>query len=280
MNPRSKAWCFTYNNYTDQDYERICAIDCDYLIVGKEVAPATGTRHLQGYIKFYNARYFTATKTLLGEGVHLEAAKGTPEENKAYCSKSGDFFEKGDLPRKGRRCDLERIAQLVKEDKMEKIVTDYPKEIILHDKGLRALKYRYDLSTIWSEIPNKQVIWIWGPTGTGKTTKAREMTQGKQRYIKPGGTGKWFDGYGGEETVVLEELRPSDIPDSLLLQILDKWTVQVETKGGMTVWKAATVIVTTPLSPEDFWFGKAEDIRQLKRRITEEIHLTERFVSV
>lgn len=278
MNPRSEAWCFTYNNYTEEDYARICEIDCQYLIVGKEVAPETGTKHLQGYIKFYNARFFTATKALLGPGVHLEKAKGSPEENRAYCSKAGDFFEKGDVPRKGKRTDLEKLAKMVTDGHYEQIVTDYPKEIILHDRGLRALKYQVELSTIWSEIPDKQVIWIWGPSGTGKTTRAREMTQGTNRYIKVGGTGKWFDGYMGQEVAVLEELRPSDIPDSLLLQILDKWTMQVETKGGMTVWKAATVIVTTPLSPEAFWTGKPEDIKQLKRRITEEMHLTNSFV--
>lgn len=278
MNPRSKSWCFTYNNYSEQDYARIIAIDCQYLVVGREVAPTTGTRHLQGYIKFYNARFFNAIKALLGEHVHLEVAKGSPQENKDYCSKSGDFYEKGDLPRKGKRSDLEALAKLVTDGHYDQIVTDYPKEIILHDKGLKALKYQVELSSIWSEIPDKQVIWIWGPSGTGKTTRAQEMTQGKSRYIKVGGTGKWFDGYMGQPVAVLEELRPSDIPDSLLLQILDKWTMQVETKGGMTIWKAATVIVTTPLSPENFWLGKPEDIKQLRRRITEEMHMTESFV--
>lgn len=280
MNKKARSWCFTYNNYTEEDYARICAIDCEYLIVGKEVAPETGTRHLQGYVKFYNARYFTSIKALLGPAVHLEAAKGTPEENKEYCSKAGDYFEKGEVPRKGRRTDLEKLAKMVCDGEYEKIVTDYPKEIILHGKGLKLLKYEVDSSKVWTTIENKQVIWIYGPTGTGKTTKADEMTKDLKRYVKAGGTGKWWDGYQGQEAVILEELRPADIPDALLLQILDKRAVQIETKGGMTVLLARLIIVTTPLSPEQFWIGKPEDVKQLKRRITEEIHLTERFVDI
>lgn len=49
---RSYAWCFTLNNYTDEEIRRLESLECERLVVGKEVAPTTGTPHLQGYIRF------------------------------------------------------------------------------------------------------------------------------------------------------------------------------------------------------------------------------------
>lgn len=97
-NPRSRAWIFTCNNYSDEDFERFAGYTKKrYLCVGKETAPSTGTRHLQGYVYFDNA---VRRATLLADlpQSHWEIARGTPEQCIAYCSKDGDFFEWGVKP--------------------------------------------------------------------------------------------------------------------------------------------------------------------------------------
>lgn len=94
----TRGWCFTLNNYTEDQFKYLLEIKSKYLIVGREIAPETGTPHLQGYIYFSSSKSFKNAKRLFPDRVHLEAAKGTPEQNKIYCSKGGDFKEIGSIP--------------------------------------------------------------------------------------------------------------------------------------------------------------------------------------
>ena len=48
---KSACFCFTLNNYTDEDVGRLCCLPPPYCcLFGKEVAPTTGTKHLQGML--------------------------------------------------------------------------------------------------------------------------------------------------------------------------------------------------------------------------------------
>lgn len=114
---RSRGWCFTLNNYTDQEVltlqdVRLVEVGMKYLCFGREVAPSTGTPHLQGYVYFTNAVRFTTVKSFLVRAKWIKA-KGSPEQNKAYCSKDGNFVERGECPRAGKRKDLEEFVEAV-----------------------------------------------------------------------------------------------------------------------------------------------------------------------
>lgn len=111
--PGSKHWCFTWNNYDDEALPFLSQLvageqsTARYVIVGREIAPTTLTPHLQGFISFAERRAFAYVHALL-PGCHLESAKGTPKQNREYCSKSGDFDEYGTLPSgSGKRNDWE-----------------------------------------------------------------------------------------------------------------------------------------------------------------------------
>lgn len=96
-NPKSRYWCFTLNNYTDDEYNRILnETRFDYVIIGKEVGDL-GTPHLQGYVRFPNAVRLATLKKIMPRA-HLEIAKGNAESNITYCSKEGNFEERGERP--------------------------------------------------------------------------------------------------------------------------------------------------------------------------------------
>lgn len=104
-NSRSRAWCFTINNYTPETVAALNSIPMnlskDYMCFQKEVAPTTGTRHIQGYIRWGNPRFFQYVSGVIPG--HVQIARGSAEQNKAYCSKEGgeDFTERGTMSVQG-----------------------------------------------------------------------------------------------------------------------------------------------------------------------------------
>lgn len=115
-NSKAKAYCFTINNYTTDD-ERILqdyiGKMCTYGVYGREIAPSTGTKHIQGYLHYENARTWNRFKKIF-PAAHIERARGTAEQNKGYCTKSGDVWEFGEVPKQGKRNDIDEVRELIK----------------------------------------------------------------------------------------------------------------------------------------------------------------------
>ena len=107
---QGRNWVFTLNNPTAEQKQAIADL-CNgdtvtYAVVGREVG-ASGTPHLQGYIRFNTNQRFRAVRNRI-RGAHVERARGTAQQNREYCTKDGDFDEYGELPPgPGRRTDLE-----------------------------------------------------------------------------------------------------------------------------------------------------------------------------
>jgi len=100
---RSRAFTFTVNNPTHDDLVSVMVLGeqyADYLIVGDEEG-IKGTKHLQGYVHFHQPFGFDRLRFLLMERAHIEVAKGNSQQNYDYCSKEGQFYESGILPKQG-----------------------------------------------------------------------------------------------------------------------------------------------------------------------------------
>jgi hypothetical protein len=257
---KHRSYCFTLNNYTTEDEQRIQDIDAKYLVYGREVAPTTQTQHIQGYIQFHNPRSFNSTKKSLGKAAHLEQAKGNAEQNRRYCIKQDDnFFEKGDIQTQGKRTDLDKIREIVKDtNKMSDVV-----EVATSYQSVKMaeciLKYK-EKPRNWKPM----VYWFYGSTGTGKTRNAIDLFQ-NDCYIKSNND-KWFEGYDAHERVLFDDFRSSTLPFHFLLQLLDRYACRVECKGSTRQFLAKHIIITTPYHPETM-YRTNEDVMQLIRRI-------------
>jgi hypothetical protein len=131
--PRAKNWCFTINNYTPQDVDRLsAALDgVEYLVIGKEVG-ASGTPHLQGTVRFQSRKRRSQVIAVIGQS-HCTVTMHLPQSID-YCKKDGDFTEVGIPPgrgngRQGARSDLEDFKASVKEG-----VTDMAELREMHSK--------------------------------------------------------------------------------------------------------------------------------------------------
>ena len=98
---RSRAWCFTINNY--KSVPETLPDKMKYLCFGKEVGKENKTPHLQGYVMFKHAVYRPSKYFEQYGNGHFEVARGSVQQNIAYCSKEGDFAEFGVQPQDAAR---------------------------------------------------------------------------------------------------------------------------------------------------------------------------------
>jgi len=106
----------------------------------------------------------------------------------------------------------------------------------------------------------------WGSTGTGKSRTAWGEA-GFSAYPKNPRT-KFWDGYRGQENVVIDEFR-GIIDIALLLIWCDRYPVIVENKGSSTCLQAKKIWITSNLHPRDWYPGvDALTLGALLRRLT------------
>ena len=138
--PRAANWCFTINNYTDSDFEKIKKADYGYLIIGKEKSK-DGTPHLQGYIQLMTRQRLTGMKKI-HPTAHWENARGTAIEASEYCKKEKDFEETGTLSIAGKRkCDMVKcVEQLMSGVSSREIMEEHGAGYIMNRKRIIDMK--------------------------------------------------------------------------------------------------------------------------------------------
>lgn len=115
------AYVFTVNNYTSQDEAAYQACigtrGITYVIYGREIAPTTGTPHLQGYLQC-NHKNTKRLNDALPCKKHI-MAKGSWQKNYDYVTKGGDWIAFGDPDQEhpgqgqGRRSDLAGVKEAI-----------------------------------------------------------------------------------------------------------------------------------------------------------------------
>lgn len=259
---RERNWFFTLNNYTEEECATVVELcsQCTWAVVGKEIGKKCGTPHLQGCIWLKNAKTASAIRKLLPR---LWLRKLISEKAAQYCAKDKDCLVNNPPPcevKAGARTDIARAISLLDEGKgLAEIGREVHNYQALRHVELIKKYTRYDAR----EIHGKVVYWVYGPSMTGKSTWAFSHAP----YYRKG-PGKWWNGYDGQATVVIDEMRANWFDWPTLLIWLDKWSFNAETKGGYVDITATTIIVTCPEHPCDMFKDQSEDLFQLTRRIT------------
>lgn len=262
----AKNWCWTLNNWTEDDVSKLIAIGTErvgvsYLCYGKETGEE-GTPHLQGFISFDRRRSLSYVRNFVNDRAHYEIARGTPAENRAYCSKDGEFSEFGACPEgRGRRTDLEGcIIDLKAGRSKREILESHPTVFAKYPRFVSEVSLLYGKKRDWKP----EVYVYWGETGTGKTKRAHEEAQG-DLYVHPGGS--WFDGYDGQEAVLFDDYGGSEFKLTYLLKLLDRYPMRVPVKGGFVSFVPRKIWITSNYSPKE-WYSNAKDehVKALFRR--------------
>lgn len=202
--------------------EQLTALE--YYCLADEIGLETQTPHTHVFVVLRNSTRFSRIKKLFPEA-HIEAARGTVQENRAYVEKTGkwsedekadtrvpDTFEEwGEIPEEpgqGARSDIAELYSKIKAGMSNAEIMaanpDSAKHIHLMDKIrqdiLEAL-YREQ----WRDV---EVTYIFGPTATGKTRGVMEA-HGYSSVYRVTDYSHPFDRYAQEPVLCLDEFRSS-----------------------------------------------------------------------
>lgn len=269
---RSRGWCFTINNYTEEEYKQCIDAICQYIVVGKEVGES-GTPHLQGYIHYDQPVPMSRVKHDLSQRAHVEKRFGTLSQAVDYCKKDGSFFENGKL-RLANDNKWKDIIHLAELGDMDQIKEDYPAIYTLHREKLMALR-DHPQEILEGDLQD-HFEWWYGSTGTGKSHQIWEKFP--EHFDKQ--INKWWDGYKYEDVVVIEEADPKKCEHMAYFfkRWCDKYPFRAEIKGAhINYIRPKKIIITSNYTLQEC-FPNKEDYDPLKRRI-KQVHFPFKYVS-
>lgn len=264
--------CFTINNWTQQEYDDLLKNSWKWMVVGKEIGE-NQVPHLQGAAVLGKQMALTTIKKLPGMArAHIEPMMGTPEDSLVYCSKQdAAAYTAGSMPKEGKRREMDEAATaLLNGATMRQMAEEHTSVTIKYSKGLMVT--RSLLAKPRTQPP--KVVWIYGPTGVGKTRLCREFADKfyEGDIWMSSGDLHWFDGYDGQRVVVLDDFRGKHCSFSFLLRLLDRYPFRVPFKGGFVEWNPELIFITCPYAPDKVFETRMqylpEDMKQLQRRLT------------
>lgn len=269
---RYQSICFTIFDPHIVNDDQVCmqrAFDTGklgFLIYQIERCPNTNREHIQGYAELHSrttlGRHGPRSSGVKGifrsDTMHVEMAKGSADQNITYCTKPESRVREGlrlgepANKRPGERKDWEELYEhCIHAD------TDEKNLCIGHPV---IIKYYRSATEIWSRThpPSMRfpirIFILVGPTRTGKTRWA--FTKFPELYRLCTEKADWWNGYLGQKDVLIDEFDGESIKLTYMLQLLDRYPMQVPTKGGFVRLCATNWIITSNID-HDQWYSMA-----------------------
>lgn len=250
-----------------------------YLIYSEEMGAEGGNYHLQGFVVFHNPVSLATAKREIGGEPHVEERRGTIEEAIRYASKTDDPtflagpYEFGERPQPGARTDLTELGRrVITGESVDSILLEGSATAIRSQRALRDLRAAVlrQQQPIWRALTT---TWAYGPTGYGKDRWAvAESIRTNKTWVQVKLTSppQWFDGYNGQQVLILQEFKgQSNYED--MLGWLDGHPLLLPVKGSFIPASYTDVIVTSIGTPDMYWPGIA-DKAEINRRIHRFLH--------
>lgn len=238
---------------------------------------AGGNHHVQGTIRFKDKMGFDAVCAYLhdatGIWAHVEECRDWAA-SVAYCTKAdtrvGDTYELGVIEKRTGASAWTHIPNMLERGATDReIAGRFPAEYARCSAGIARL--RAAIAPRAEELP--PVVHVWcGHTGGGKSHAARQWLRSEGHpdpYIKP--NGQWWDGWTGQRGIIFDDFDPTRTPFTDLLQVLDRYGVSVQVKGGFVFIQPTHIAITCGDHPKDWYkydkYGGA-NYDHLQRRLT------------
>lgn len=217
-----------------------------------------GYVHWQILVAFPKKVTCAKVKEIFGQSTHVEITRSEAANDYVWKedSRIGHQFELGHLAfKRNSPKDWDKILDSAKRGKFDEV----PADVLIRCYG--NLK-KIHVDSLQPSEQEKIVTVFWGRTGTGKSRRAWAEA-GLQAYPKDP-MSKFWDGYRGQEHVVIDEFRGA-ISISHILRWFDRYPTIVEVKGSSVVLNCKRIWVTSNISPEE-WYPTLDQETKLALR--------------
>ena len=212
-------------------------------------------KHHHMYIQLNQARTISS-KYLYG--AHIENCYGSAQQNVNYLRaldekhirkgiKSTDIYEFGTLKERGGRR-IKDILEMTEDDTMD--IDANMINAIFKIKGIPKTKIED-----WNK--KIEVIYIWGPSGIGKSLKAKEIVKehGYNEFTELKHIGQFWNCGGIEITgaAIYDDFRDNHMTASEFINFIDYNVHSMNFKGGFTKNRLNLIIITSIQSPDEIY---------------------------
>lgn len=293
-------WCDSEEK-RHNEFERVRSVwpTSRYILYGPlELTEENKKPHLHFVISFGTNKMFkTIIKTLRSSEYHIENCRNY-HAAVDYCLKSNpnDKLEFGEPLKQGLRTDIKKALE-ASHYNIKEIQENKPELYVRYRSGLEKIcEYKNKENNVmdWlnltedengnikkKEYKPTKVYWFFGPTGTGKSRRVKDIISEKliNKVIKPdeitiincftsSGFAIGMINYKSK-ILILDEFRGDNIKFNELLKIIDGTTINV--KGSEMYLHLDEIYVTSCYNPYVIYknLGQTDSIKQLLRRITE-----------
>lgn len=264
-----------------------------YISYQLEKCPDTARYHWQGYLELSEPMRMVTVKNLFFKNLngeanpHLEKRRGTPEEARNYSRK--DHTRATEMPGCGPYELGYWYQKHASGGRPSKEVAAKKKAFIhcLQEQGVRAA-YQQDPESMFTHInnvskfmalvndlkaPDERILDVYvlvGPSGIGKTSAAARWFGIENVFsLNIYNDSMWFDGYTGQDVLLIDELRPGEkdqLPFRQLLKLCDRYKLSLPIKGSTTQANWTKVVITSNMRMDLNYPG--ENLDPLWRRVT------------
>lgn len=149
-----RTWCYTINNYTDDEIDKLKVLTVKMHRCAKEVGE-NGTPHLQGAITFERTYRMAALKKLFPRA-HWKPGKTCDPEN--YCIK-GEIIIDTVNREQGKRTDLAEAIEVGRTEGYREMAIAHPETFVKYHRGLKELLFTIEEPKEWYDT---KVYIFWG----------------------------------------------------------------------------------------------------------------------
>ena len=286
---KSRKYLLTINNpnehgITHESIQEILANNFKSLVFACMSDEVASQHHKHIFLAFSSPVRFSQIKRHFPTA-HIDKSRGTSENNRDYVFKQCKWadsnkaetnlkdthWEWGEIPveRQGSRSDLAELYELIHDGYSNaEIIEQNPDNILLlqHiDRTRKAIleeKYKSD----WRDL---EVTYIFGPTGTGKSSYVME-THGYANVFRVTDYLHPFDSYRQQDVIVFEEFS-SSIKIQDILNYLDGYPLELPSRysNKQATFTKVYIISNSPLRKqyETVQLEKTEIWKAFLRRI-------------
>ncbi len=253
---KARSFLFTLNEV--DKYESLKTLltslkSMDYFLSAEEIAPTTGHKHMHIYVHFNNT--YRLNQKIIKIGAHIDICKGSPQQNINYVKKDGKVIDEiGEPPQQGG-LRVKDLKELDNPDELDWKVYHTWKKI--NEEKVNDI----DIDEWKKDI---EVYWIMGPSGIGKTERAKQIVRDnaekygtKVNIVKY--TNTFWQGVGNAKIAIYDDFRDSHMHPSEFINFIDYNIHTINIKGGEKRNEYNLIIITSVQDPHFIYPGMKDN---------------------